>query len=421
MIDYPKILDKIFDKLVSNGFVSIIIGGYIRDFLLKKESKDIDIEVYGIDSYNQLEALLQEFGNVCTVGKSFGVCKLLLDDLDLDFTLPRIDNHIASGHKGFEVCLDPHLDFVRATSRRDFTINAIGFDVQKKKILDPFKGREDLKNKILREVDAKTFSEDPLRVMRALQFAARFELNLHPSLFTLCQDMIQKKMLDDLAQERIFEELKKLLLQSKHPSRGFILLKDLGGFFYFDTFLLLCEKEYMQMLQTLDRLAKIKVTSQERKLILFLALLVKPLHPKPQAREFLEKLTSQKSILVGVLQLLEYQHLLFDIKELSDAAVYKIATKIEIRTFVTFHQATLPLDSKEYQLLFAFTQRAKELGVYTKALEPLVLGRDLIALNITPSKEYKKILQETYTAQMQGDFHSKEEAIVWLKEYLADI
>jgi len=421
MIDYPKILDKIFDKLDSNNASAIIIGGYIRDFLLTIPSKDIDIEVYGISSYNQLEDILQEFGDVCTVGKSFGVCKLLLDDLDLDFTLPRIDNHIASGHKGFEVCLDPNLDFVRATSRRDFTINAIGYDVKKKKILDPFGGREDLKNKVLRAVDPKTFIEDPLRVMRALQFAARFELHLHHTLFNLCQDMIQKQMLHELPKERIFEELKKLLLQSKRPSLGFLLLRDLGAFLYFDPFLQLTDESYIKMLSHLDRFAQDQTLSQEMRLLLFLALLAKPLHPKAKAQEFLSKLTAQKDILEGVSKILEHQALLFKLQTLCDTEIYQLAAKIEIKLFVSFHKASLPLDSKEYQLLTPLEQRAKELDVYTKPLKALVLGRDLISLGLAPSKEFKKILEDVYAAQMRREFDSHKGALFWLKEHLAKV
>lgn len=421
MIDYPKILDKIFDKLESNDASSVIIGGYIRDFLLDIESKDIDIEVYGINSYNQLEKILQEFGNVCTVGKSFGVCKLFLDDLDLDFTLPRIDNHISSGHKGFEVCLDPHLDFIRATSRRDFTINAIGYDVKKKKILDPFNGREDLQNKILRAVDQKTFTEDPLRVMRALQFTARFELHLHPTLFTLCHEMILKRMLHELPKERIFEELKKLLLQSRKPSIGFILLQDLGAFLYFDEFSRITEQSYAQMLHKLDRLAEIKDKSEESGLILFLAILVQPLHPKEVAQGFLQKLTAQKDILEGVSTVLKHQALIYDLKDLSDTAIFELAAKIEIRLYILFCKATLPLDSKEYKLLNPLAQKAKKLGVYTQALKALVLGRDIISLGYTPSKRFKKILEDAYIAQMQGAFHSHKEALTWLENYLAKI
>ena len=136
MIDYPKKLNIIFDKLLSNSIKPIIVGGFVRDFLLDLESKDIDIELYGINSFSKLEKILKEFGDVISVGKSFGVCKLKFNNLDLDFSLPRIDSKIDKGHKGFQIVIDSSLDFKTATSRRDFTINAIGYDVISKKILE---------------------------------------------------------------------------------------------------------------------------------------------------------------------------------------------------------------------------------------------------------------------------------------------
>ena len=133
LFDYPKYLDKIFDKLNKNNIRSIIVGGYIRDKFLNLNSKDIDIELFGVSTYDELEKILQEFGEVNTVGKSFGVCKLSLKTLDLDFTLPRLDNKIGSGHCGFEIKVDKNLDFKTASSRRDFTMNAIGYDLIEKK------------------------------------------------------------------------------------------------------------------------------------------------------------------------------------------------------------------------------------------------------------------------------------------------
>jgi len=106
MIDYPNKLNNLFDKLLNLNINPIIIGGYVRDFLLKIKSKDIDIELYGISSFSKLEEILNEFGDVNSVGKSFGVCKLRVDDLDLDFSFPRIDSKIDKGHKGFEIKID---------------------------------------------------------------------------------------------------------------------------------------------------------------------------------------------------------------------------------------------------------------------------------------------------------------------------
>ena len=144
LLEYPDKLNILFDKLENHDIRPIIVGGYVRDFFLKKPSKDIDIELYGVKSLKQLEGILEEFGSVNNVGKSFGVCKLSLNDLDIDFTLPRRDNKIAPGHSGFLIEFDNTLDFTTASSRRDFTMNAIGFDIKKQKFLDPYNDRSNI-------------------------------------------------------------------------------------------------------------------------------------------------------------------------------------------------------------------------------------------------------------------------------------
>ena len=148
MIRYPHYLNKIFDKLHKSGASCLIVGGYIRDCFLNIASKDIDIELYHVSSFEILEELLKEFGSVNSFGKSFGVCKLRIKDLDIDFTLPRIDSKISSGHVGFDVKIQSNLNFMTAASRRDFTINAIGYEVLNNKVLDPFNGINDLKNNL---------------------------------------------------------------------------------------------------------------------------------------------------------------------------------------------------------------------------------------------------------------------------------
>ncbi len=183
MINYPNELNIIFDKLNKNHIRAIIVGGYVRDSLMHITSKDIDIELYGVSSIAQLEDILDEFGDVNSVGKSFGVCILSLEHITVDFTLPRADSKISSGHRGFEVVIDSSMDFKAAAQRRDFSMNAMGYDVLKKELIDPYNGKKDLKEKILKEVDENTFVDDPLRVLRAIQFCARFDLKMSDNLF----------------------------------------------------------------------------------------------------------------------------------------------------------------------------------------------------------------------------------------------
>jgi tRNA nucleotidyltransferase (CCA-adding enzyme) len=191
----------------------------VRDRLLSLASKDIDVEVYGIAS-EPLRSLLDAFGRVDAVGESFTVYKVG----GLDVALPRRESKVGRGHRGFEVRGDPSMPVDEAARRRDFTINAIAWDPLADQYLDPFGGRSDLAHRVLRAVDAATFGDDSLRVLRALQFAARFELTMDEATRQLCR----VTPLDDLPHERIFGELEKLLLVARRPSRGFELGRELG-------------------------------------------------------------------------------------------------------------------------------------------------------------------------------------------------
>ena len=239
MIQYPYKLHIVFEKLLQNNIRPVIVGGYIRDAILNLNSKDIDVELYGISSYEKLEMLLLEFGSVNVVGKSFGICKLQLEDLDIDFSFPRLDSKVSSGHKGFKITIDKNLDFKTATSRRDFTINSIGYDIKSKEILDPFNGLKDIKLGILRAVNLDKFFEDPLRIVRAVQFSARFDFEFDSALLKLSQEMIKNNILQELSQERIFEELKKVLFKAKKPSKALLILQELGAIEKFPAFSLL--------------------------------------------------------------------------------------------------------------------------------------------------------------------------------------
>ncbi len=259
MIQYPKKLDNIFYKLKKFQITPIIVGGYVRDFFLNISSKDIDIELYGIDSLEKVTKLLKEFGTINLVGKSFGVCKLTLDGLDLDFSLPRKDNKISSGHKGFNIEVDSSLSFKEASRRRDFTINTMGYDPLAKKILDPFNAQKDLKNHILKAVDLEKFVEDPLRVLRGIVFCARFEMKMDNELKKLCSYMIEQNMLKELETQRIFQEIKKLLTKSKKPSIGFKLLKELSN----NKLLNIKQNDFKKFLELTDKITTLKLTQKQ--------------------------------------------------------------------------------------------------------------------------------------------------------------
>jgi len=224
----PQSLRKILTYLYEQHAQGIVVGGAVRDTLLGREIKDFDIEVYGIGEIDLLEKMLSRFGRVDLVGKSFGILKVTVDGESYDFSFPRKESKVAPGHKGFEVSIDGKMDFDEAARRRDFTINAMGYDPIAERLYDPFGGREDLKRGILRHIESVRFAEDPLRVYRAVQFAARFGLNVAEETVTLCREMVTEGMLDELPKERIYEEWKKLLLKSPSPSVGIELMRAWG-------------------------------------------------------------------------------------------------------------------------------------------------------------------------------------------------
>lgn len=197
------------------GGRALLVGGCVRDSLLGRAAKDWDVEVYGIAPAD-LRALLERFGRVNTVGESFVVYKL---GRHIDVSLPRRERKQGRGHRGFVIEGDPHMSFEEAARRRDFTVNAIMQDPLTREIIDPYGGQEDLSRKRLRHVAAETFVEDSLRVLRAAQFAARFNLEVDPETLALCRTI----RLDDLPAERIWGEIEKLLF-APAPSAGFRLL-----------------------------------------------------------------------------------------------------------------------------------------------------------------------------------------------------
>ncbi|WP_373035750.1 CCA tRNA nucleotidyltransferase [Sulfurimonas sp.] len=412
MIEYPNFLNKIFDKLTNNNAKVIIIGGFVRDYLLNIKSDDIDIEVYNISSFEKLKNILEEFGTISNVGKSFGVCKLNIENYILDFTLPRVDSKIASGHAGFNVKITKDLDFATAARRRDFSMNAIGYDVVSETIIDPFNGIKDLNDKTLKMVDAETFIDDPLRVLRAVQFCSRFNLTMDKELSLLCKSMIEKNMLLELPKERIYEEIKKILLKSEKPSIGFELLKELGALKYFPTLEALKEKEWYFSISAIDKIANLNITNKKTNEVLMLAALCHKLNYN-QVQDFISNLCDDKKLLNRVLLLLKNLNTVSNIcqKNINNYDIYKLSTKVNIEELTTLSKAV-------YKIGDALAIRAKELNVFNSKLPAIIMGRDLVLLGMKPSVEFSNILDAAYEAQMHAKFNSHDEAVIWLKNYL---
>lgn len=203
------------------GGRALVVGGYVRDRLLGLDPKDIDIEVYNLP-VDALKETLAKFGDVEMVGKAFGVFKVA----GCDVSLPRKDSKVGVGHKGFEVSFDPNMRVIDAARRRDFTINSMAMDPFTEEIIDPFGGRGDIMAQELRATDPITFVEDPLRVMRAAQFIARFGLKPNAGLLELCASIAHT--MKELPGERLHEEWNKLLLKGVKPSKGIEFLRDVG-------------------------------------------------------------------------------------------------------------------------------------------------------------------------------------------------
>ena len=203
------------------GGRAVVVGGWVRDHLLGVRSKDVDVEVFGLD-VARLESLLAGFGKVHAVGRAFGVFRV--GDVDVDFSLPRRDSKRGPGHRGFDVAPDPSLDFAQAALRRDLTVNSIGIDPLTTEVLDPHGGRGDLERRVLRATDPARFPEDPLRGLRVAQLAARLEMAPDDELIALCGTLD----LGELSGERVFEEFRKLLLRAAKPSLGFKVLEGTG-------------------------------------------------------------------------------------------------------------------------------------------------------------------------------------------------
>ncbi len=427
------------------GGRALIVGGWVRDRLLGRPSKDIDIEVYGIDA-GRLPAILSAFGNVNTVGESFTVYKVA----DLDVALPRRESKVAPGHRGFEVTGDPRLSIEDAARRRDFTINAISWDPLTGEYEDPFNGRADLEAGVLRAVDPGTFGHDSLRVLRAVQFAARFEFTLDPATRQLCRRI----PLDDLPSERIWGELAKLLLAAERPSLGLALALDLG---VIDTLfpeikaLVGCPQEpewhpegdvWVHTLLVVDQArSRIDGLDRPRQVALMLGALLHDVG-KPPTTAFVEgRIRSidheQQGVqpATAVLDRLNVHSIGgYDVRTqvlgmvahhlkpgmfrqsptpVSDGAFRRLAQKVdlELLALVAKSDCLGRGGGFDCSAMDWFLTRARELGVEHAPPRPLLLGRHLLALGVKPGPRMGEILRAVYERQLDGAVRSVEEGI----------
>ena len=457
--EIPEALKMISKAVAKRGAKAIIVGGAVRDALLTKECKDWDIEVYNIDNLERLESYLKGFGSVNSVGKSFGILKLKVDNYEFDFALPRKESKVAKGHRGFSVTLDAALDFKEAARRRDFTINAIGYDIESKKLLDPYGGVADLEQGVLRVVDATTFREDPLRVYRAVQFAARFSLQVDIKTKQLCKEIVRSGMLEELPKERIWVEWQKFLLQAKKPSIAFELMREFGIIerYFQELGAIIGVKQdpcyhpegdvWRHTMLSLDAMVEVleseAISDTKVRLKLLLAIVAHDLgkatttavidgriraigHEKAgvtSTKTLLYKLTSEHKFIESILPLVEHhlKPLQLFLGGAQSAAIRRLACKVNIYELVFVAKADfLGRTTKEaaqgyFEAGEWLLKRAKELQVESKAVENIIRGRDLIALGLQPSNRFKVILDDVYNELIEGRITTKQEAL----EYVA--
>ncbi|MCT7609440.1 CCA tRNA nucleotidyltransferase [Aliarcobacter butzleri] len=359
----------------------MLVGGCVRDSFLNKKIKDYDVEIFNFDSLKILEKSLKKFGNVNLVGKSFGVLTLKIDEYDFDFSLPRIEKKVGNSHTDFEVSTNANLSFKEAAIRRDFTINAIGYDYFKNEILDPFGGMNDLKNKIIKHIDDKTFVEDSLRIYRSVQFASRFEFKIDENTKILCKKIVSSGELKFLPKERVFEELKKLFLKSKKPSLGLNLLKE---------FNIMNIEQNLKEIDNLAFILKDKNYDDFRKLYLFYSCLCKGMN-EDETFSFIKNLTDDKKFIKNIL-ILNETNLINDIKILK-----RLSLKLKLEDLIVLNQAF------KNQISLEVFEILKSLDILNTPIKPLVFGKDLIKLGFAPSEKFKEILDFAFDLQIEDD------------------
>lgn len=438
------------------GGRAMLVGGCVRDELMGREPGEFDVEVYGVEP-GRLREMLDGFGRVDAVGESFAVYKL---GNEIDVSLPRRDRKSGRGHRGFVIEGDPSMSFEEASRRRDFTINAILKDPLTGEIVDCFGGRGDVERKMLRMVSPETFPEDSLRVLRAAQFAARLEFSLDAETRDVCRAID----LSDLPKERIWGELEKLLLKARTPSIGLRLIYDLGvANQLFPELAALVgvpqepdwhpegdvDVHTMMVVDEARRL--IDDLEHARRVTVMLGAVCHDLG-KPATTEFRDgRIRSLAHDEAGVeptiafldrigvhtldgydvrhqvVQLVRF-HLtpgMFFKNPPGDGAFRRLARKVDLDLLYRVAKADslgrnpdwlAPEKRFDAEAQEWFIRRVRELDIEHEAPKPILLGRHLIALGLTPGPEFKAILDAVYERQLDGSVADLESAVGLARE-----
>lgn len=439
----------------------LLVGGCVRDWLMGREPKDYDVEVYNAPQAS-VDNALSQFGNVDPVGRSFGVIKFRRDGIDYDISLPRKDQKTGSGHRGFEVGTDPSLSPSEALARRDFTINSMAADPSSGMLLDPFGGHSDLDRRLLRHT-SEAFAEDPLRVLRAFQFAGRFDFRLDSSTAAICTSIAGS--FAELPVERVWGEWSKWAADSIRPSAGLRVLEESGWLKHFPEIASLrgLEQEpewhpegdvFEHTCHCVDALAGFpewKALEPDDRRVQMLAVLAHDLgkagttaraekHGKlrwispgheaaggPLVESFMTRIGAPLDFAPRIRPLVENHHSHHHGPVPPTAtAVRRLARRLAPATLSQWllllradHLGRPPIVSEETkERIDAWAQSARELVLRDSAPKPILLGRHLVSAGMKPGPAFKAILDEAFEAQLDGGFSDESGARAWLARKL---
>lgn len=448
----PSTAVDVIHAVAALGGRALVVGGWVRDAWLGLASKDVDLEVYGL-APETLRGALERLGSVNAVGESFTVFKVG----DVDVALPRRESKIGRGHRGFEVVGDPHMDPREAARRRDFTINAVAWDPLDDRLHDAFDGLGDLDRRLLRMVDATTFGDDSLRVLRALQFAARFELAIDDTTAGVCRAIA----LDDLPRERVWGEVEKLLLRAARPSVGWQLGLDLGvveQLFPECHALVGCQQEpewhpegdvWVHTLMVVDQMRmRIDDLPHPQQCTLMLAAVAHDFG-KPSTTAFsdgrIRSLGHEEAgvapadafldrLLVNTLDGYDVRGQVCGLvahhlkpgawykapQAVGDGAFRRLALKVDLELLARLSDADCQGRTGTFDCGAGawFLERARALGVQHDGPPSLLLGRHVLALGLTPGPRVGEVLKHVYERQLDGEVTTLDEAIAAARHFL---
>jgi tRNA nucleotidyltransferase (CCA-adding enzyme) len=448
-------IQPILAAIQAAGGRPLIVGGAVRDALMGAEVNEFDIEVYDLP-IDQLSELLVGFGRVDAVGRSFGILKLRTPTgHELDIALPRRESKIGAGHRGFLAAPDPTMTPREAAARRDFTWNALAITPEGQ-LLDFFGGAADLSAGIIRHTTA-AFAEDPLRVLRAMQFAARFDMRLAPATAALCRTLLPEAA--TLATERIWGEWQKWARQGRKPAAGLRVLAETGWLTLYPELekLIGCPQDsawhpegdvWIHTLHVVDAAAEIAEREQlgddQRALLLFAALchdlgkpatttigangrIGSPKHAQagvePTAA-LLRRIGCPRALIAQVAPLVR-EHMAHIGMQVSDRTVRRLALRLTPATITQWGRLVEADHSGRPPLLPSnpgaeIVALAEQLNVSTGRPTPILQGRDLLAIGMPPGPALGAALERAYHAQIDGAFDSIEAGLAWVARAAAN-